>query len=272
MDRIVKFFRERNPQLKAQLRKAGVRDTPDYFLKKTLITAGYTTIFILMIFFLFFSKLEVVAKILILVLGLPVIFMVVFAYMMRYPDALIKKRSKLISQEIVFAGRFLVIELESGVPIYNAIKNVSKHYEYVGKEFKDIIDRVDLGTSLDIAIEEAIESTPSDNLRRMLQQINNVLKTGSDATLPLTNIIEQITKEQRIEVMEYGRKLNPLAMFYMMIAVIVPSLGIMMFVVLATFLGLNIDFIILLVIAFFLGFMQYMFLSIIKSSRPSVEL
>jgi hypothetical protein len=46
-------------------------------------------------------------------------------------------------------------------------------------------------------------------------------------------------KEQKISVQDYGKKLNPLAMFYMMIAIIIPSLGVTMIVVLATFLGLN---------------------------------
>jgi flagellar protein FlaJ len=75
-----------------------------------------------------------------------------------------------------------------------------------------------------------------------------------------------------IEIKEYGRKLNPLAMFYMIIAVILPSIGITMLIVLSTFIDLALDLTILLTIAFFLSIMQVMFLAMIKSSRPAVEL
>ena len=64
--------------------------------------------------------------------------------------------------------------------------------------------------------------------------------------------------QQQIEVKEYGRKLNPLAMFYMMIAVIVPSLGMTMLVVLATFVGLKLS---LLVLVLLLLLFQRHFLS-----------
>jgi len=59
-------------------------------------------------------------------------------------------------------------------------------------------------------------------------------------------------------------------MFYMIIAVILPSIGITMFIVLSTFINLQLDLPILLAISGFLGFLQFMFLAIIKQSRPAV--
>jgi hypothetical protein len=57
----------------------------------------------------------------------------------------------------------------------------------------------------------------------------------------------------------------------MMVSVIIPSLGTTMLVVLATFIGLRLNLIILLGLAGFTGFIQLMFLSIIKSSRPPIS-
>ncbi|MCK5140290.1 MAG: type II secretion system F family protein, partial [Thermodesulfovibrionia bacterium] len=108
--------------------------------------------------------------------------------------------------------------------------------------------------------------------RRILWQIINSQQTGADIGTSLKSVVNQVTQEQMINIKEYGRKLNPLAMFYMIIAVILPSIGITMFIILSTFLNLNLSLPILLFISFFLGFIQFMFLAMIKSSRPSGEL
>ena len=269
---LFKIIVSKMPELGLKLKQAHINDEPDYFIKKTVLTSLYTTIFVMLIFFMFFSKIGIGMKLVILFLGTPIIFSMVFSYFLKYPEVVIKKRAKDINQEIVFAIRFLIIEIESGVPLYNAMKNIVKNYEKVGVQFADIINKIDLGTSMSEAIKEATDTTPSDELRKVFWQLSNSLHTGSSAVEPLTSVLEQIVRLQQIEVKEYGRKLNPLAMFYMMIAVIVPSLGITMMVVLATFLGLKMSLAILLFVVMLLGFMQFMFLSIIKSSRPSVEL
>ena len=122
------------------------------------------------------------------------------------------------------------------------------------------------------AINETIETTPSSNLTKVLWQILNSLRTGADISSSLSSILDHIVREQVIEVKEYGRKLNPLAMFFMVVAIIMPSLGITMLIVLTTFISIKIDLAALLTIALFLGFVQYMFFSMIKSSRPAVEI
>ena len=131
-----------------------------------------------------------------------------------------------------------------------------------------MIDKVDFGTAMEDALNEVIATTPSPNLRRVLWQILNSFKTGSNVTGSLNVVLDQIGREQQITIKEYGKKLNPIAMFYMMIAIIVPSLGITMLSVLASFLGWNISLGILIVIVILIGFVQFMFLAIIKSSRP----
>jgi flagellar protein FlaJ len=197
--------------------------------------------------------------------------MVMFFYMIRLPDVRISKKEKDISKEIVFAGRFIIIELESGVPLYNAMVNVSKNYEVIGKYFKEITDKVDLGTSMEDALNEAVEFIPSNDFRKILWQIINSIRTGSDVAKSLYSAMEQITKDQITEVNKYGKKLNPLAMFYMIVAVILPSLGITMLIILSSFIQFELSLTILLSLAGFLGFVQFMFIAIVKFSRPAIE-
>jgi predicted neutral ceramidase superfamily lipid hydrolase len=99
----------------------------------------------------------------------------------------------------------------------------------------------------------------------------NSLKTGTEVGTALNSVIDQIVREQAISVQEYGKKLNPLAMFYMTISIIVPSLGITMLVILATFIGLKVTMPVLLVLAMMIAFVQFMFLSLVRSSRPSIS-
>jgi len=202
----------------------------------------------------------------------PIGFIFLFNYLLKVPDVKIRKKESGISREIVFATRFLMIEVESGVPIYNAFVNVSKVYPTIGSYFGAIIDQINMGTSMEDAINETLELVPSADLRKILWQILNSIKTGADVTGALNSVLDQIINEQKIEVEEYGRKLNPLAMFYMLMAVIMPSLGSTMLIIFASFMGIRLGLSILLTIIGLLGFMQFMFYGLIKSSRPAVDL
>jgi len=268
---LIKRIARALPGLNTKLKQAGIFDTPEEFVKKTILSAFYLTTGITALVVTVFTQLDVLSSIIYFAFPL-FMFFVMFFYMLKVPDVKILRKGREISREIVFAGRFMIIELESGVSLYDAMVNVSKNYEVIGEYFKEIIDKVSMGTTMEDAINETIETTPSSDLTKVLWQILNSLRTGADISSSLSNILDQIVREQIIDVKEYGRKLNPLAMFYMMVAIIVPSLGITMLIVLTTFISVKLDLAALLAIALSLGFIQYMFFSIIKSSRPAVEI
>lgn len=257
------------PNLKHNLKKAGINYKPDEFIKRTFLSAFYMTTGLAVSLVLILAKFDVLKGI--MLIFIPILFFILFSYMLKLPEVKISKKEKGISREIVFAGRHLIIELESGVPLYNALVNVSKNYEVIGLYFKEITNKIDLGTSMEDALTEAVEYIPSDEFRRLLWQILNSVRTGSNISKSLSSVLEQITREQIIEVNKYSRKLNPFAMFYMIIAVILPSLGITMLVVLSSFIDFELNLTIFLIIAGFLAFVQFMFLSMIKFSRPAID-
>ena len=257
------------PMLKMKLKQAGIDDKPEDFIKKTFVSAFYMTTGLVVALFLVLAKFNVLKGI--MFVFVPVIFFVMFFYIIRLPDLKISRKEKDISKEIVFAGRFLIVELESGVPLYNAMVNVSKNYEVIGRYFKEITDKIDLGTSMEDALNEAVEFIPSNDFRKILWQIINSIRTGSNVAKSLYSVMEQITKDQITEVNKYGKKLNPLAMFYMIVAVILPSLGMTMLIILSSFIKFELSLTILLALAGFLGFVQFMFISMVKFSRPAIE-
>ena len=263
--RISKAF----PMLRIKLKQAGMEDKAEDFIKKTFLSAFYMTTGLVIMLFLLLAKFNVLRGIAFLIV--PVVFFVMFFYMIRLPDIRISRKERDISREVVFAGRFIIIELESGVPLYNAMVNVSKNYDVIGKYFKEITDKVDFGTSMEDALNEAVEFIPSNDFRKILWQMINSIRTGSDVAKSLYSVMEQITKDQITEVNRYGKKLNPLAMFYMIIAVILPSLGMTMMIILSSFIHFELSLTILLALAGFLGFVQFMFIAMVKFSRPAIE-
>ena len=255
--------------LRLKLKQAGMNYKPEDFIKKTFIAAFYMTTGIVVSVFLVLAKFNVLKGV--LFLAIPIIFFVMFFYMLKLPDLRITRKEKDVSREIVFAGRFIIIELESGVPLYTAMRNVSKNFDIIGRYFKEITDKIDLGTSMEDALNEAVEFIPSNDLRKVLWQVINSIRTGSDVAKSLVSVMEQVTKDQINEVNKYGKKLNPLAMFYMMVAVILPSLGVTMLIILSSFIKFQLSLTILLALAGMLGFIQFMFVSMVKFSRPAIE-
>ncbi|MFH2019852.1 MAG: type II secretion system F family protein [archaeon] len=248
-------------------------DSPELFVKKTLVSASYLTIGLVLIVFLFTAKAFPPLKVLLtLLISSPIIFLVMFFYFFQIPLIRISKINREVNKEIIFASRFLIVELESGVTLYDALKNTAKSYPHTGAYFNEIIGKINIGTSMESAISEAIDICASESLIKLFWQVSNSLKTGSNVSHPLRTVTDTLIKEQQIEVNEYAKKLNPLAMFYMMIAIIMPSLGVTMFTIISIFIGLKVDLPILLSIAFINAFVQFMFVSMINSIRPPVEL
>jgi len=255
------------PDLKHKLLQADMPDSPEEFMKKTFMSSAMLSFGLCVLFIG-----GMLRNIGIGLLTFPIGFIILFFYLLKVPDVKIRQKESGVSREIVFATRFLMIEIESGVPIYNAFINVGRVYPVVGSYFNAIVDQIDMGTSMEDSINETLELVPSSNLRKILWQLLNSIKTGADVSGSLNSVLDQIVNEQKIEVEEYGRKLNPLAMFYMLLAVIMPSLGSTMIIIFASFIGISLSITVLLTISGLLAFMQFMFYGLIKSARPPVEL
>jgi pilus assembly protein TadC len=265
MASLYKLLARQLPDLPFQLRQARIDEAPEAYLKRAVMMGLFLAGALTIIAFAFTKN----PKTLLL---FPLVWAAGFFYFRNYAVAILARIRKEVSKEIVFAGRFLIVELESGVPVYDAFSNISKQYPTIGKYFSEILRRVDLGTPMEEALNEAVQLAPSNDLRRIFWQVLNSLKTGSQIASALSSVFDQIVREQQIAVKEYGRKLNPMAMFYMMIAVIVPSLGTIMLIVLSTFLGLDLNLLFFSVIIGVNVIVQVMFLAVIKAQRPPVDL
>jgi len=197
----------------------------------------------------------------------------IFFQVISYPNVIVKRRVRSIDRNLLFVLRTILVQIRSGVPIFDTFVSIAAgDYGEISLEFKGVIEKVRAGKPVIESLEELTVRNPSIYFRRALWQLVNALKSGSDVGDNLENVISALSKEQIVEIREYQSTLNPLAMMYMMIAVIVPSLGITVMIVLSTFPGMEVvgneDTFWALLAG--VTFMQFMFMSVIKSKRPNL--
>ncbi|MFA6889303.1 MAG: type II secretion system F family protein [Candidatus Woesearchaeota archaeon] len=243
---------------------------PDIFVKKTVQLAAMLTLASIVFLFFIFEVSSI--SLFWLLLLVPIVLVGSFFFFLNAPKSVIAKRRRELDQEVLFAGRFLLVKVHSGRPLLNALIEGSQSYGVASKYFKEVVDDINLGTPIEKALDNAVKYSPSDKYRRILFQINTAMKVGIDVSIPLNNVIEEITAEQLTEIQRYGKKLNSLALFYMLLAIVLPSIGMAIFVVVGGLLGLPINRDIFLVVIGALIFIQVIFISIFKTSRLSVNL
>jgi flagellar protein FlaJ len=193
-----------------------------------------------------------------------------FVYVVFYPKLFVTKKTNSIEKNLPFALHHLLIEVRSGVPLFNALVSLSKSsYGLLSDEVRKAVDDISTGKSEIAALEMLARRNPSLYFRRILWQVVNSLKSGADIGETLKTIVDELVEEQRIAIKKYGAQLNPLSLMYMIFAVIFPTLGITFLLVISSFIGLPFDvqYILIGILAFLLMF-QFMIIGLIKSKRP----
>lgn len=201
-----------------------------------------------------------------------ILFILLFEYSLLAIRAKIKKRERDVNKEVLFVGRYLLVKLYSGRPLLNAMIETAEGRGVASKYIKEIVDDIGTGSTIEDALNNAMIYSPSDKLRKILFHINNALQLGIDVTKPLESVLEEITREEELEIKKYGKKLNTLVIFYMLGAVILPSLGVALFIVISSFINLSIGLGDLLIVLSFLVIIQFVFITLFRSIRPMVNL
>ncbi len=196
---------------------------------------------------------------------------VTLIYIRKYPKLLIQRNVRNIECNLLFALRHFYVQIKSGVPIFDAISSVANgNYGSVSQEFRVVVRKTNSGLPMESVLEDIALKNPSTYFRRAIWQISNGVKAGGDIGSLLKNIIEGISSEQRIAIRRYGSQLNPLTLVYMMVAVVLPSLGVTFLLVLSSFSGMVVSEMMFWTILAFLALFQFMFVGIIKSRRPNI--
>ncbi len=197
---------------------------------------------------------------------------VIFGVSLVYPRWLANKRIAEIDKELLFAARHLRVQVSAGVPLFESLVSASHGYGGVSEEFEKITTSVQAGTNLADALEDSAMRTPSYYYSRILWQMSNGVKAGTEIGPVLSDIVEFLADEQRIEIRNYGAQLNTLAILYLMVCIIVPTISLIFLMVISSFVAVPITDTVLMFILAGMIFIQYMFIGLIESRRPAVSI
>jgi len=197
---------------------------------------------------------------------------VAYLYISFYPNLVASRKSRDIERNLLFVVRHLYVQVRSGVSLFDAMVAVSKEdYGIISKEFEKAVKEISTGKEQTAVLEEMALRVSHTGFKRIIWQIVNSLKSGADISKVLSVIANELSQEQRVKIRKYGSQLSPYALMYLMLTVILPTLGISFLIILSSFSGVQIPetffFLILGIIVLF----QVMFIGMIKSGRPSVE-
>ncbi len=210
-------------------------------------------------------KIEAILPVLIIVV--PAVY---FLYFLNFPKLQATKRNKLIEEQVVFATREIMIKVGSGVPVFNALLDVANgEYGVVSEEFKLAIEEIESGVPQEVALDHLARRVPSQSLRRAIDIMLNAIKSGSDVAGTLSLINDMLIKKQQSDMKSYAGELTPMSMAYMLISVVVPSLGMSVFVILGSLAHFNTVDIIYIIPPFLLIF-QIFFMGMVGNRRPSI--
>jgi len=234
-------------------------------------------------FIISFLVLYVVASTLLVIfkVGSPFLFslgaiipsLFIFIIQTLYPKLNHKKRVRDVDRNLIPALQDMVVQLTAGIPLFNLLANISQaDYGVLSKEFENATKKINAGFPQIEVLEELGEKTPSIYFKRTLWQISNGMRAGSDIAVIIRESIKSLTQEQLLQIQNYGNKLNPLIMFYLLISVILPALSITFLTIISSMINLETTAIITLFIGVAVSVMivQTLFLGMVKSIRPSL--
>jgi len=267
---LIRPFARMFPSLGDDLYRARMKGSAEEYLKKVLRISLAVSVVLSLLLAIVLPELGY--SVWWAVVSVPVLFFGFLMFFVRVPHVYIIRQKKEIDKNVLFAGRYILIKIESGIPLYNVLEGVSQSFGATGHFFKDIVRFIELGDSLDGGLDRAVRLCPSDDLRKILWELSNTIKTGTDIKKSMKAILLEIHEEYVIAIEKYGKKLNSLTLMYMVIGIIAPSLGLTMFVVLSSFIAVEVPFTVLMAVLFFLAVLQFMFISIFRSIRPSVDI
>lgn len=235
-------------------------------------------IFGLFVFFVTFvmGLLMISGKVSVLI-GLAVILAfsaILFMALISIPKFQCNNISIKLDRDMLMVSRRFLINLQSGMSIFSAYADIAKSSTFAARFFNEVVSKIWLGKPIEDAIKESIKLSPSKNFKKVQNQINSALLTGSDIEKVFKVTLDELTREHILEINNYGKKLGPVAMIYMIFGAVLPSLGTAVIIIILSVVLSSISSSFFTVLFFILGFgiifIQFIFITIFSKMRPQV--
>lgn len=216
---------KKNPQLKLKLKQAGSKMTPHQYMHQTISMTAMSILVIAALIFMVFNE-DIIMTLILEAIAIIVLTPFAFKFWIGYVDVQIAKYGRELDRDLLFVSEYLLVTLESGLPLGNAIKQLSSLDRPGGKFFKRIYTDFKTGKDLEKALEDAAQYSASSSLKILLKRLRDSLNIGVDLTKVLNNFVEESSEKKILEIKAYSKKLNPIVMLYLLFGIVVPSLGV----------------------------------------------
>ncbi len=162
-------------------------------------------------------------------------FTVVF---IAYPGILLRKEAEEIDSYLIYALNDLVMQVAAGTSLNEAMRRVAQaKYGKVSTQFREVIERMVSGESQEEALVNVAKRNRSEFMRRVLWQLSTVLHTGASLDVAMKDLILAIRNYQDNRIKQYSQNLNFYILLYLMLAVVLPSLTILLLTTISIFIS-----------------------------------
>ncbi|MBU0590882.1 type II secretion system F family protein [Candidatus Micrarchaeota archaeon] len=199
------------------------------------------------------------------------IWFVFFIMHLIYPSIVVKKVAAQESKDLLFALRELMVDVNSGIPLFWAMNNTANAgYGQVSDDFRLVVQEIESGVSERDALRNLAIKTESEHLKRALWQMVNAIESGATMKGALAGIVDSVEKYTYRTIKNYSSNLSFLMLIYMFAAAVVPSLGVTFLVLLSAFsdFGVSVSTVSTLVVGS--AMMQLVLIGYMSATRPSI--
>ena len=257
-----KFF----TALQKDLKESGSKESAQTFLQRMVKISAFAGLFFLLVFVLFFQDIFLGA------ITAIVFFAGVLGFLLYSPRQKKKQKAKEMEKDLPFFLMALGVELNVGVPLKNAIENISeKEKNALGKELHTAIKKIDSsGVSLPQALLSISQRTDSLMLRRSLSQINGIYLQGKPGQIQaLRSLAKEQLSIQKAQSREFNGRIAFYSLLFIAVSTVFPALFQSFVMVGSGFMEISFTPLqVLLVVALFFPLLDIAVLFYIRSKTP----
>ncbi len=188
-----------------------------------------------------------------------------------YPGVMAKQIAEKIDKSLLFALKSILIQITSGISLFDALSNVAKaKYGKMSEEFEEVVKEVSAGESETKAMEKLAIRTRSEHLKKITWQLITSLRSGASLVGALNASVTSLTNYQLRAIKNYAAELNLWILIYLLLAAAVPTIGITFMIILSAIGGASIDPLQLWFVVFAAFAIQVVLIGFIKNRIPMV--
>jgi pilus assembly protein TadC len=201
-----------------------------------------------------------------------IISLAVMTQVMNYPSVRARTKARDVEKNLLYALRHITVQVRSGATLFEGMKSVAfSDYGSISKDMDFAVKQVASGFPIASAIDNLAMRNRSKNYKKILWQLENAIRTGSDVGQVLMSMSENYFEEQRIAIQKFGKEMNTITMIFLITTVIFPVMAIIVIVLTALIPVQSIPSSFLFAFLFIVGFMQVLIIGYIKEKRPPVH-